>query len=56
MNGWRKFSMAMYFGTACFILCYTNHMSGSETVAVVTILAGLYKAANVIDKKLGGAG
>lgn len=56
MNGLRKFVMAMYFGTAVFVLCYTGHMQSSHTVAAISILAALYKAANVTDKRLGGAG
>jgi hypothetical protein len=56
MNGIRKFVLAMSFGFACFFLCYTDHMSGTETVTVVSLLSALYKASNVIDKKLGGAG
>jgi hypothetical protein len=56
VNGLRKFVLAVYFGSACFALCWGHRMSGGECVTVVSILAGLYKASNVIDKKLGGAG
>jgi hypothetical protein len=54
--GWRKYSLAMYFGTGCFVLCYTGHMAGTEVVGAISILAGLYKWSNVVDKKNGGAG
>lgn len=56
VNGKRKFIMAMYFGTACFLLCWLHCMNGGETVTVVSLLSAFYKASNVIDKKLGGAG
>jgi hypothetical protein len=56
MNGLRKFVMAMSFGFSCFFLCYTGHMTGGETVTVVSLLSALYKVSNVVDKRLGGAG
>jgi len=56
VGGNRKFVLTMYFGTALFALCFFHRVSGGECVEGVAILAGLYKAANVIDKKMGGAG
>jgi len=56
MNGLRKFAITLYFGSACFVLCWFHRMDGAELVTAVTVLAGLYKAANVADKRLGGAG
>lgn len=56
IEGTRKFVVTLLFGVACFWLCYEGRMSGSETVTVVSILSALYKASNVVDKKLGGAG
>lgn len=56
MNGRRKFIMAIYFGSACFGLCATHCMTGGETVTVISLLSVFYKTANVVDKKLGGAG
>lgn len=55
-TGCRKFILAMCLGHGCLLLCWGGHMTGAETVTVVSILSGLYKAANVIDKRLGGAG
>ena len=55
-TGQRKFVLAMFCATNCFALCWGGHLSGSETVTVVSILTALYKAANVVDKRLGGAG
>jgi hypothetical protein len=54
--GQRKFILAMTLGVGCLLLCAFGRMSGSETVTVVSILSALYKAANVVDKRLGGAG
>lgn len=48
MLGLRKFIIAMYFGTACFILCLMHRMSGSETVTAVSVITALYKAANIM--------
>lgn len=56
MNGLRKFILAMFCATNCFALAWGGHLSGSETVTVVSILAALYKASNIVDKRLGGAG
>ena len=49
MLGLRKFVIAMYFGTACFVLCFLHRMSGGETVTAVSIITALYKAANVMS-------
>jgi hypothetical protein len=43
--------MAMYFGTAMFVLCYLGRLTGTECVTSVGILAGLYKVANLADAK-----
>lgn len=56
MNGLRKFILAAFASLSAAVLCYTGHMSGGEWVAGQSLILGLYKAANVIDKKLGGAG
>ena len=54
--GTRKFSLAVFGSIASVILSFTGHLTGSEWVAVQSFLLGLYGAANVTDKKLGGAG
>jgi len=56
MAGNRKFILAMYFGTAIFALCYVGRVTSGDCIIAVTVLAGLFKAANVLDKRLGGAG
>jgi hypothetical protein len=53
VNGLRKFVIAMYFGTACFGLCYANRLTSHDTMLSVTVLAGLYKAANVLSSRYG---
>lgn len=52
----RKFLFALFCAANVFALCWGHRMSGGQTVTVVSILAALYKAANVVDKRLGGAG
>jgi hypothetical protein len=50
----RKFLFALFCASNVFALCWGHRMSGGETVTVVSILAALYKAANVYEKqKLG---
>lgn len=56
MNGLRKFIFTMFCAANVFALAWGHRLMGGETVTLVSILAALYKAANVIDKKLGGAG
>jgi hypothetical protein len=56
MNGKRKFLMAVGCGVASFVLAWKGVVSGSEWVAVTSLVLGIHGAANVIDKKLGGAG
>lgn len=56
MEGKRKFVLAMTLGVGCLLLCAYGRMSGGETVTVVSLLSALYKAANIVDKKFGGAG
>lgn len=56
MNGWRKYSLALLASCSAGVLCWYSHVSGSEWVAAQSLILGLYKAANIVDKKLGGAG
>lgn len=56
MKGMRKYSLALIASIFGFILCLKHCMSGGDFVACQSLILGLYKAANVIDKKLGGAG
>lgn len=56
MKGHRKFALAMSFGAAIFVLCWFHRVSGGECVTAVGMLAALYKASNIVDKRLGGAG
>jgi hypothetical protein len=56
MNGYRKFFLASLASFAGTMLCWFHCLSGSEWVTAQSLILGLYKASNVIDKKLGGAG
>lgn len=52
----RKYSLALMGSICATGLCYWGMLSGSEWVAAQSLILGLYKAANIVDKKLGGAG
>ena len=54
--GTRKFSLAVFASVATFVLAFLSKVSGAEWVAAQSLILGLYGAANVMDKKLGGAG
>ena len=55
-NGQRKFALALIASVAGSILCWFGHISGGHWVTAQSLVLGLYKAANILDKKLGGAG
>ena len=55
-TGTRKFILACFGSGATFILAYLAKVSGAEWVSAQALILGLYGAANVMDKKLGGAG
>lgn len=46
----RKFLFALFCATNAFALCWGGRMSGGQTVTAISILATLYKTANVVDK------
>lgn len=56
LAGNRKFILACFASVSAGALCYLGKISGGEWVAVQGLVLGLFGAANVIDKKLGGAG
>lgn len=56
MNGLRKFVLAAFASVSAGVLCWYGHVSGGEWVTAQSIILGLYKAANIVDKRLGGAG
>lgn len=55
-EGQRKFALALIGSLSASGLCAFHCLSGGEWVAAQGLILGLYKAANVIDKRLGGAG
>jgi hypothetical protein len=55
-NGQRKFILAVMASASAGALCWAGHLSGAEWVTAQTLLLGLYGSANVIDKRMGGAG
>lgn len=56
MSGSRKYSLALLASASAGLLCWYGHISGAEWVTAQSIVLGLYKAANIVDKKLGGTG
>lgn len=56
MNGYRKFFLATFASVSAGVLCWYHCLSGGEWVTAQSLILGLYKAANVVDKKFGGAG
>ena len=56
IEGLRKFLLAAFASLSAGVLCWYGHLSGGEWVTSQSIILGLYKAANIVDKKLGGAG
>ena len=56
LEGLRKFVLAAFASVSAGVLCWSGHVSGGEWVTAQSIILGLYKAANIVDKKLGGAG
>lgn len=56
LAGNRKFILACFASVSSVGLCYIGKLTGGEWVAVQSLILGLFGAANVVDKKLGGAG
>lgn len=50
--GGRKFLVAIYIITGVFVLCLLKKLTGAQCITGVTIVAGLYKAANVAATKV----
>lgn len=56
MNGKRKFALAGFSLLAGTAMVFTGRMDGSAWIGLVGTILALYGAANVVDKKMGGAG
>lgn len=54
--GWRKYSLAAASCAIGAVLCWNHCISGADWVTATSLILGLYKVSNVVDKKLGGAG
>lgn len=55
-KGWRKFALTCFASVASVALAFAKILAGPEWVAVQTLILSIYGAANVMDKKYGGAG
>lgn len=51
----RKFFLALFATVSATALCWCHRMSGGEWVTAQSIILGLYKASNLVDKKFGDA-
>lgn len=56
MNGKRKFLLALLASISAGVLCWFGRVTSHDWVEAQVIILSLYKIANVIDKKMGGAG
>lgn len=56
IQGLRKFILAAFASICAGYLCWHFRLSGAEWVTAQSIILGLYKVANLADKKMGGAG
>lgn len=56
MNGKRKFVMSILVILLSATMVFAGKMEWSGWVTLATLALGIYGAANVVDKKLGGAG
>jgi hypothetical protein len=54
--GQRKFMLTAYVLVVCTVALFTRFMTAAQFLWVVPICLGMYKVANVTDKRLGGAG
>lgn len=52
----RKFSLSILVILLSAMLCWFKHIDGSNWVWIAGLVLGSHHAANVVDKKLGGAG
>lgn len=55
MTGYRKFALASFASACAGFLCYTSHLSGGEWVTAQSIILGLYKGADVLNRRANGS-
>lgn len=55
-TGMRKYTLALLALMSAFTLCWFGQLQGGYFVSALGIILGLYKTANIVDKRLGGAG
>lgn len=56
MNGGRKFALTLLVLIGSLALALVGRLDGAGWVTIATLALSVYGAANVVDKKLGGAG
>lgn len=56
LSGKRKFALSIAIILLSAVMVFTGKLDGGAWVTIATLALGLYAAANVADKRLGGAG
>lgn len=51
MMGFRKYSLAAFASISALVLCWSGHLAGGHWVAAQSIILGLYKAADVMNRR-----
>lgn len=56
MNGTRKFMVTAFITVTGTAALFFGRLEQGGYVTLMTMVLGIYGAANIVDKKLGGAG
>ena len=56
MNGTRKFMVTAFIAVTGTVAMFAGKLDQGGYVTLMTMILTIYGAANVIDKKMGGAG
>lgn len=51
MIGLRKFILCILASVSAGLLCYTGHITGGHWVTAQSIILGLYKATDVLNRR-----
>lgn len=54
MNGYRKFALAAFASVCAVFLCYCGKLTGGNWVTAQSIILGLYKSADVLNRRANG--
>lgn len=51
IQGYRKYSLALFASISAGVLCWFGKLAGGHWVAAQSIILGLYKAADVMNRR-----